>query len=161
MEATEVIPSPFGPIGIAATPRGISRISVRGRHAAPAPCPNAPPCPRARGRLDKLRSQLLAYLEGKLVRFNVPLDLSAGTPFQRSVWRACARIPRGQVRSYGQLAVMAGCPSSARAVGQAMAANPIPIVIPCHRVVRSDGSLGGYGLGVRLKKQLLRLEGAL
>ncbi len=161
MEATEVIPSPFGLIEITATPRGISRIRVLRRITVRLPCSNARPCPRARDHIDTLRDELRAYFEGKDACFSVPLDLSAGTPFQRRVWRSCAQIPRGQVWSYRQVGALAGYPRAARAVGQAMAANPVPIVIPCHRVIRADGSLGGYGPGVWLKKKLLRFEGAL
>lgn len=161
MEATDVILSPFGPMKIVATPRGVSSIRLLGRRSVRSLRSSAPSCSRARCHLDRLRRQLCAYFEGMPIRFDVPLDLSSGTLFQRRVWRACALIPRGQVRSYRQVAAMAGRPSAARAVGQALGANPIPIVIPCHRVIRSDGSLCGYGLGARLKKHLLRLEGAL
>jgi len=153
--------SPFGPVEITATPRGISRVRLLGRGAISRPCSNAPQSRCARRHIDYLLVQLRAYFDGQPVPFDVPLDLSAATPFQQRVWRACARIPYGQVRSYEELAETTGCPRAARAVGQAMSANQIPIVVPCHRVIRKDGSLGGYGLGIRLKKQLLRLEGAI
>jgi methylated-DNA-[protein]-cysteine S-methyltransferase len=109
----------------------------------------------------KLARQLKAYLSGKPVRFGGRLDLSFGTPFQQKVWRAMLAIPRGQTRSYAWIAKKIGKPKAVRAVGAACGANPVPIVVPCHRVVASDGSLGGFGGGLALKKQLLKLEGAL
>ena len=88
-----------------------------------------------------------------------PLDLSAGTPFQQKVWRQIKKIPKGQTRSYAWLAKMAGKPKAFRAAANACGANPIPILIPCHRVIRSDGSIGGFSGPLRLKKLLLRREG--
>ena len=162
--ATMTFTSPVGPITLAATPKGICRVLLRGSRpfeppAGTVPAADAPPA--LRKALLRMRDQLGRYLAGERVTFDVPLDLSAGTPFERRVWRACGRIPYGEVRSYGQLAAMARCPRGARAVGGAMGANGLPLVVPCHRVVRSDGSLGGYGLGLPLKKRLLRQEGAL
>lgn len=87
------------------------------------------------------------------------MDLSGGTPFQRKVWGALRQIPYGQTRSYAWVAQRIGKPKAARAVGAACGANPIPVIIPCHRVVASDGSLGGYTAGLAWKKKLLRLEG--
>jgi len=106
--------------------------------------------------LARTRDQLFAYFDGQLTTFDLPLA-PPGTPFQRRVWAALQRIPYGQTRSYGALAAELG--SAARAVGQANAANPIPIVIPCHRVVASSG-IGGYsgGDGLVTKKALLALE---
>jgi len=107
----------------------------------------------------KLARQIKAYLSGKPVRFTCRLDLSSGTPFQQKVWRALLTIPRGQTRSYAWVARKIGRPKSFRAVGAACGANPVPIIVPCHRVLASDGSLGGFGGGLALKKQLLKLEG--
>jgi methylated-DNA-[protein]-cysteine S-methyltransferase len=107
----------------------------------------------------KLAGQLKAYLSGKPVRFAGRLDLSSGTPFQQKVWRALQTIPRGQTRSYAWVARKIGKPKAFRAVGAACGANPVPIIVPCHRVLASDGSVGGFGGGLALKKQLLRLEG--
>ena len=92
------------------------------------------------------------------MRFTAPLDLSAGTPFQRKVWQLLRTIPRGQTRSYAWVAQKIGKPRAARAVGAACGANLIPILIPCHRVIASDGSLGGYSSGLHRKKRLLKLE---
>ncbi len=98
-------------------------------------------------------------LAGKAVRFSLAdLDMASRPAFTRQVLTACFRIPRGTVLSYGELAVCVGSPRGARAVGQVMAANPFPIIIPCHRVIRSDGSLGGYGGGLAMKKALLSME---
>lgn len=100
------------------------------------------------------------YFRGERVTLRFRLDLSVGTPFQRAVWRATLAISYGQCRSYGQVAALAGRPGAGRAAGQALAANPLPILVPCHRVVASDGSPGGFmgGRGSRLKSRMLGLE---
>jgi methylated-DNA-[protein]-cysteine S-methyltransferase len=91
----------------------------------------------------------------------MPVDMSAGTPFQRRVWRAILRIPYGRVRSYQWVAMRVGGKQYARAVGMALGANPVPIVVPCHRIISHDGSLGGFGCGLPMKRRLLKLEGTL
>ncbi len=103
--------------------------------------------------------QLRAYFAGDLRRFELPLDLR-GTPFQLRVWEALLDIPYGETRSYLQIAQAIGSPLAVRAVGAANGTNPIPIVVPCHRVIGSSGKLVGYGGGLPLKKRLLELEGA-
>ncbi len=113
---------------------------------------------RARALAKRAREELAEYLEGLRSDFTVPFDLSAVTPFQRSVLEATATIPFGEVRSYRWVAETVGSPKAVRAVGTALGRNPVPIVVPCHRVLRSDGSLGGYALGLDLKSRLLRLE---
>jgi methylated-DNA-[protein]-cysteine S-methyltransferase len=105
-------------------------------------------------------SQLRAYFAGQLRRFDLPLDMR-GTDFQLRVWRELERIPYGETRSYLEIAEAIGAPRAVRAVGAANGANPIPIVVPCHRVIGSSGKLVGYGGGLPLKKRLLQLEGAL
>lgn len=107
-----------------------------------------------------LIAQLRRYFAGEAVSFQWPLNLSHLTPFQQEALTICASIPHGEMRSYGWIADRMGRPKSARPVGQAMGANPIPILIPCHRVVGSDGRLTGYGGGMRWKERLLELEGA-
>ncbi len=108
----------------------------------------------------KLLSLLTRYFAGECVDFSdVPLLNTPGTAFQQLVWRAIRTIPYGEVRTYAQLAATIGHPRAGRAVGNAAAANPTVIVIPCHRVIRSDGTLGDYGGGVTRKRQLLALEG--
>ena len=113
-------------------------------------------------RLKPFGAQLREYLAGKRAAFDLPLDLRRLPEFQRTVLKAALKIPRGQVKTYGELARQIGRPRAPRAVGQALGHNPMPIVIPCHRVVGSDGSLHGYGGGGGLKTKawLLQLEGA-
>ncbi len=102
-------------------------------------------------------AQLRAYARGELTRFSLPID-PQGTPFQRTVWAALLNIPYGQTRTYGQIASAIGRPNAARAVGMACGSNPIGLVIPCHRVVGTDGSLTGYAGGLDLKARLLQHE---
>jgi len=119
--------------------------------------------PIARGDcaiLDELRVELGAYFERRLRSFSIPVT-SPGTPFQALVWRALSEIPYGETRSYGEVARAIGSPNASRAVGTANGVNRIAIVVPCHRVVNADGSLGGYGGGLERKHALLELEGAL
>lgn len=101
--------------------------------------------------------QLRAYFQKRLRRFDVPLELE-GTPFQRAVWSALQRIPYGETRSYREIAAEIGRPPAARAVGQANRANPVALIVPCHRVIAAGGSLGGYASGLELKRFLLDLE---
>jgi methylated-DNA-[protein]-cysteine S-methyltransferase len=105
----------------------------------------------------KTLSQIKRYLMGKLKRFDCSLDLR-GTPFQRKVWTALAKIPFGSTRSYRDIAKSIGHPKAFRAVGNANGSNPIPIILPCHRVIESNGGLGGFGHGVKVKQQLLDFE---
>ena len=105
-----------------------------------------------------LSDRLRRYFNGVLVDFPDEVDLSGTTRFQQNVWRVTRSIPRGETRSYGWVANQLGLPKAARAVGQALGKNPVPIVIPCHRVVGGDGKLVGFGGGVKVKKFLLQLE---
>ena len=193
MAAIDVFDSPFGPIVIAATAKGISHVVLKPTRreikGASLPCgtgiPSAslrtslpvsersqdgrvtrpgqpnPAARKALAHVRQLREELTRYFAGEAFAFDVPFDLSGGTVFQRAIWRACARIPHGQTRSYAEVARMAGRPAAARATGNALHNNPVPIVVPCHRVIKSDGSLGGFGGGVSLKKGLLRLGGSV
>ena len=106
---------------------------------------------------NRAANELQEYFAGKRRLFDVPLRLE-GTPFQRQVWEALQRIPYGQTRSYGEVAASIGHPGASRAVGQANNRNPLPIFVPCHRVVASDGSLAGYAFGTKMKRFLLDLE---
>lgn len=108
--------------------------------------------------LDTTATQLAEYFAGERRTFRVPLDLQ-GTPFQVQVWRTLQKIPFGKAVSYAQEAAMLGKPKAARAVGSANGRNPIPIIVPCHRVVAADGTLGGYSAGLPMKRKLLALEG--
>jgi O-6-methylguanine DNA methyltransferase len=112
-------------------------------------------------QLEEARRQLIDYLAGRRNAFDVPLDLSKGTSFQRQVWRTLQRVPYGKLRSYQWIAARVGGRHYARAVGNAVGANPLPIVIPCHRIVAHDASLGGFSGGLSMKRKLLSLEGTL
>jgi methylated-DNA-[protein]-cysteine S-methyltransferase len=148
------IESPVGPLLLAADVAGLRQILfVNGRHAArPETSWNEDPVPFR----ETLR-QLHAYFAGELKDFDLPLA-PQGTPFQLEVWRHLCQIPYGQTVSYGELARRVGNPKASRAVGLANGSNPIPIVIPCHRVIGSNGKLTGYGGGLPIKEKLLALE---
>ena len=107
---------------------------------------------------EHIKSALIDYFDGKPVKFDFPFDLSSYTNFQKDVWSAARNIPYGQLRNYGWLAAQIGRPKAAHAVGQALGANPLPIIIPCHRIIRNDGSLGGFSGGLVWKKKLISLE---
>ena len=111
-------------------------------------------------RMAGVVAQLEAYFAGERPAFDVPIDLGQVAPFQRSVLMAARRIPAGQLVSYGEIARRIGRPKASRAVGQALGHNPVPIVIPCHRIVPSGGGLGGYVGGLDIKRKLLKMEGA-
>ena len=152
--------TPMGPLRLYFTDRGLTGLEFAGEEASPAPEHNAPP-PHLKPLIEAAKRELTAYFEG------VPTDFAAltldprGTPFQVRVWQELRRIPWGQTISYGELARRVGNPKASRAVGQANAVNPIPLIIPCHRVIAGDGSLGGYSSGPDRKRWLLRHEGAI
>ena len=110
------------------------------------------------GHLVQAKAQLMAYCEGRRRIFDLPLDLDQGTEFQRRVWQETMKIPYGDTSTYLKLAVQLGDRSLARAVGMALGANPLPLIIPCHRIIGNDGSLGGYSGGIQVKRALLKLE---
>lgn len=148
------IESPVGQLLLAADESGLRNIDfVNGRHTArPDPTWQEDP-----GRLQEPARQLLAYFAGELEAFDLPLSPS-GTTFQLAVWRRLCEIPYGETISYGELARRLDNPNASRAVGLANGSNPIPIVIPCHRVIGSNGKLTGYGGGLPIKERLLALE---
>jgi O-6-methylguanine DNA methyltransferase len=111
--------------------------------------------------LREARKQLTEYLAGGRTSFDLPLDFSGGTPFQRRVWKALQQIPYGQLWSYRGVASRVGGIRYARAVGGAVGANPLPIIVPCHRVVAQDATIGGFSGGLPAKRRLLALEGSL
>jgi methylated-DNA-[protein]-cysteine S-methyltransferase len=113
-----------------------------------------------RSKNRRVLDELVRYINGKLTRFTCPTDF-IGTPFQKKVWGVVMQIPYGETITYKQLARRAGVPQGYQAVGQANARNPLPVVIPCHRVIGSNGSLTGYSGGVKTKEFLLRLEGVI
>ncbi|HEX2026616.1 MAG TPA: methylated-DNA--[protein]-cysteine S-methyltransferase, partial [Nitriliruptorales bacterium] len=157
--------SPVGPLLAAATPRGLAALRyVRGgveQELAELAARLSPRILAAPRRLEPLRLQLDQYFAGRRCRFEVPLDWSLAAGFTRRVLEVTARIPYGEVATYAQVAATAGHPRAARAAGNALGANPLPIVVPCHRVVRTGGEVGGYTGGGQRKRVLLRLEGAL
>lgn len=115
----------------------------------------------SRQSIGNLRRAVVDYFKGKAVTFDVPLDVSGLTEFHQAVLEACRRIPYGRTATYADLARAVGRPAATRAVGSALANNPLPLVIPCHRVIRTDGSLGGFSApdGIATKRRLLELEG--
>jgi methylated-DNA-[protein]-cysteine S-methyltransferase len=163
--AYATVDTPIGPMLAAATPRGLVYVSFPETPSDKAlealSSRLSPRILEAPERLDEVRRELEQYFEGKRRHFELPLDWSLSTGFHRRVLRATARIDYGSVRSYTEIAARAGSPRAIRAAGNALGANPIPVVVPCHRVVRTGGGLGGYGGGLDRKEYLLRLEGAL
>jgi methylated-DNA-[protein]-cysteine S-methyltransferase len=162
------IPSPFGDVWAVVDDDGaLVRLDFEGGRSAPRDREDLEAWFEARGafvqwnkaRLRPVARQLNAYFRGKRTSFDLPVA-PEGTPFQRKVWKALQRIPFGKTLSYGQLAKRVGSPGAARAVGRANATNPVSVVIPCHRVIGSNGSLTGYGGGMERKRGLLELEGA-
>ncbi len=146
--------SPVGPLLLAADENALRIIGFPSGKGARVPEPN---WVRDRARLAEVRKQLAAYFDGTLTSFDLNLA-PAGTPFQRDVWKELCSIPYGSTTSYGALAAAIGRPTAWRAVGAANGANPIPIVIPCHRVIGSDGKLTGFGGGLDTKAALLSHE---
>jgi methylated-DNA-[protein]-cysteine S-methyltransferase len=163
--AYTTVDSPFGALLAASTPRGLVRLAfpeedeeaVLERLAKRL----SPRILRAPGRFDTVARQLDEYFAGRRHRFDTDLDWTLIGPFGRKVLGVAAAIPYGSVLSYQEVAGEAGSPRGSRAAGNALGANPIPIVIPCHRVLRTGGNLGGYGGGLPRKRWLLELEGAL
>lgn len=160
-----IVATPIGPFGAVLSPRGLCRLGTPPEPPAARDAwierwlPGARPIPDPRA-LAAVGEQLSAYFEGALRAFALPLDLR-GTPFQTRVWQALRDIPYGQTRTYAEVAAAIGAPTSVRAVGAANGANPIMIVVPCHRVIGSRGALTGYGGGLDMKFRLLRREGVL
>ncbi|HLF25502.1 MAG TPA: methylated-DNA--[protein]-cysteine S-methyltransferase [Anaerolineae bacterium] len=154
--------TPVGRLLIAATEAGLVRISFRQDEAAfvaELRRQLKADVVKSAEKLASIIAQLENYFAGKQRAFDLPIDWSRIAPFQRSVLTAALNIPAGQVVSYGEIARRIGRPAASRAVGQALGHNPMPIVIPCHRVVASGGGLGGYTGGLRVKQKLLQLEG--
>lgn len=158
------VPSPLGDIVLAATAKGLTGLwfSERQRYlpqelASPAAWPDNPDHPV----LQQAAQQLRAYFAGQRSTFDLPLDLSCGTAFQQAVWQALLGIAEGEVISYSEVSRRIGKPKAVRAVGGAVGRNPISIIVPCHRVMGSNGTLTGYAGGLERKTALLRLEGAL
>lgn len=154
--APTTVPGPTWTLN--ASVRGLQRLALHALDATAELPGQAHTGPTA--LLAQAHTQLSEYLRGERVVFQVPVDLQDCTPFVRDVLEATARIPYGTVRSYKWLAAQLGRPQAARAVGNALHANPVPVIIPCHRIVKSDGALGGYAFGLSWKTHLLALERA-
>jgi methylated-DNA-[protein]-cysteine S-methyltransferase len=158
--AYDVAESPIGDLLVAVTERGLARIAFRPDEALDELATDfGARVLRIPRRTDVVRRELDEYFAGDRRDFDLETDLSPVPAFHRQVLNELARVPFGQVTTYGALATKVGRPRAARAIGGAMNRNPIPIVLPCHRVVGSNGSLTGYAGGLDKKEQLLRLEG--
>jgi methylated-DNA-[protein]-cysteine S-methyltransferase len=160
------VDSPLGPLVVAATPKGLVRVSYsefRGDDDVLEDLARrvSPRVLEAPARLDGVRRELDEYFEGRRERFDTPIDWTYLAGFTREVLRATAKIPFGDVSTYAGVAEAAGSPRAVRAAGNALGANPMPVVVPCHRVLRTGGALGGYTGGLERKEFLLRLEGRL
>jgi methylated-DNA-[protein]-cysteine S-methyltransferase len=157
--------SPFGTLLLAATPRGLVRVGLPNQDEEALLADLAqrvsPRVLETRAPFDEARRELDLYFAGELTEFDLPLDWRLSKDFRRRVLRAIAHIPYGQTRSYTQMATTAGNERAVRAAGTACGSNPLPLLVPCHRVLRTGGALGGYGGGLPMKEGLLRLEGVL
>ena len=183
--AVRIFKTPWGRVAVAARPEGIVRLVLPGPRRRPSPSTvkktpgvfftQTPAVLGSRTPFSSKKRHLVSffvarrlairaerevrqYLAGRRRRFTVPVDLSGLPAFQRRVLETLRRVPYGRTITYGRLASEAGRPRAARAVGQAMAHNPVPLIVPCHRVVASSGGLGGFGGGLALKRRLLALE---
>jgi methylated-DNA-[protein]-cysteine S-methyltransferase len=161
--AYATVDAPIGELLVAGTRRGLVRVSFgeipHDKVLLELTEDLSPRVLEAPARLDSIRRQLDEYFEGRRTRFDLPLDWRLSHGFGQRVLKHAARIPYGDVSTYKTLAAAAGSPRAARAAGNALGANPIPIVVPCHRVLHTGGGLGGYGGGLDRKEFLLELEG--
>jgi methylated-DNA-[protein]-cysteine S-methyltransferase len=159
------IDSPIGELIVFVTPRGLLRVKYADEPIegvlADVAARVSPRILRAASRTDEARRQLEGYFGLRRRTFSLPIDWSLVHGFATGILRQTARIPFGDVQTYGQVAAKAGSPRAARAAGNALGSNPIPIVVPCHRVLHADGGLGGYSGGLDRKRYLLALEGSL
>jgi methylated-DNA-[protein]-cysteine S-methyltransferase len=158
--------SPLGPLLVATTPRGLVRVAYTGERSESEVLDQlarklSPRVLEAPARLDDVRRELDEYFEGRRNAFDLPIDWSLAPGFTGRVLKATARIGFGETSTYAKVATGAGSPRAVRAAGNALGANPMPVIVPCHRVLRTGGALGGYTGGVERKQYLLRLEGVL
>ncbi len=158
--AYTVFKTAAGWVGILGSAKGIKRITLpqTSREKAVAELGNSDGEKPAQNALADIQQRFISYFNGQNVEFPDKLDLSDATPFQRTVWTTARQIPYGETRSYGWVAQKTGKPGAARAVGQALGSNPLPVIVPCHRVISSDGGLGGFSGGLAMKRKLLALE---
>lgn len=166
---TSICPTPLGRLTLAASPAGLAGAWFEGQQHLPlelageaaAGTASIWPAQPLHPVLVEAARQIGAYFDGRLSDFDLPLDLSAGTAFQQAVWQALRALPRGRTCSYGALSERIGRPAAVRAVGGAIARNPISLIVPCHRVISAGGALTGYAGGLARKIALLQGEGAL
>ncbi len=149
------MPSPVGPLLLAGSKKTLNILSFPGGDKAIQPHAD---WVRSDSSFGEVKRQLQAYFAGELTQFDLRFELQ-GTPFQKKVWQTLATIPIGQTRTYGWLAKAVGSPKASRAVGAANGANPLPVILPCHRIIGANGKLTGFGGGLPTKKFLLELEG--
>ena len=164
--AYAAIDSPLGPITLAATPRGLVTVAYEDPRTDTGVLEElarkvSPRVLEAPARLDAARRELDEYFEGRRTDFDLPLDWALTRGFTSKVLQATARIAFGATSTYAEVATEAGSPRAVRAAGNALGANPLPVVVPCHRVLRTGGAIGGYTGGLERKEYLLRLEGIL
>ncbi len=165
--ASFVFDSPVGPLYTEVTAKGVRRVDLLSPERASGsrtrtyiePSERQAANDGERAILDALANQIDDYFDGSRPDFELPLDVDTGSDFQRRIWQTISNIPHGEVQSYAEVAIRAGYPNAFRAVGTACGANPVALVVPCHRVVASGGKLGGYGGGLEMKVWLLRHEG--
>jgi methylated-DNA-[protein]-cysteine S-methyltransferase len=144
------IPTVIGDLGVAVDELGVCAVRFGG--------PGGPVEPQPSGLLGEVVDQLRTYFSGERTEFAVPLSVRGGSLFERDVWAEIAKIEYGETSSYGRIAASVGDPSAAQAVGTACNHNPLPIIVPCHRVIGADGKLVGFGGGLPRKRALLQLE---
>ncbi len=162
-----LVDSPIGTLVAAATPRGLATLSYEDQHGGADAVLDllaaklSPRMLEAPARLDEVRRELDEYFAGRRDRFDLPIDWTLTSPFARRVLKATAAIPFGKVSTYGAMAAQAGNPKASRAAGRALGSNPIPIIVPCHRVVGASGQLTGYTGGLHRKVALLEIEGVV
>lgn len=157
-----MLDSPIGVLSVGVDEVGVRRVcfgpvEAAGTPARPAPADDTPPAPD-NPLLAAAVAELRAYFAGELTEFTVPLHVREGSEFERAVWAEMATIPYGETRTYGEVAAAVGDPGAARAVGVACNRNPIPVIVPCHRIVGAGGKLVGFGGGLPRKRHLLELE---
>lgn len=157
------VDSPIGTLLVATTDKGVVRISFHSEAEdlvlAELARRVSPRIVRAPGKVSPVARELDEYFDGRRRKFDVPVDWALVGPYARKILRATAAIPFGEVSTYREVAAKAGNPAASRAAGNALGSNPIPVVVPCHRVLRTNGGLGGYAGGLEVKELLLRLEG--
>jgi methylated-DNA-[protein]-cysteine S-methyltransferase len=152
-----VLDTPIGELSVGVDDDGVCGVQFGAVEAA-APTSDSRPAPTSDSRLAAAVDELRAYFAGELTEFTLPLSVRRGSEFERAVWAEMSKIPYGETRTYGEIAAVVGDAGAARAVGVACNRNPIPVIVPCHRIVGAGGKLVGFGGGLPRKRHLLELE---